>query len=182
MKTTKAFIKCGNLNLQNDLDYHINEGLSLTNSVHMVGSDRYHDFINFVREKYELGEIVVTNDDRFILEKLRTGTEALWKNRKSGKTERVILDSPKRGDKGGKKFYVFRPTNKKDKESGLVFAKVLGFGDPESKVRNDDKEASKSFLARHKCSSKTDLDTPGWWSCNVHRFWKQLGLKSDNKW
>ncbi len=167
--------------LDETLDYHINEGFSLANSVLMTGSDKYHEFINFAREKHSNGEISVNESDRFILENLRTGEKAMWKPR-GGKPQEVVLHSPERGNLAGRKFYVFVPTDKKDEESGLPLARILGFGDPNATIKNEDPARSKSFLARHKCSTKKDTNTAGFWSCNVHMYWKALGLKSDNPW
>jgi hypothetical protein len=50
------------------------------------------------------------------------------------------------------------------------------------KVKNSNKKAAKSFRARHKCSQKKDRTTAGYWSCNVGRYAKQLGLSSSNSW
>jgi uncharacterized cupin superfamily protein len=49
-------------------------------------------------------------------------------------------------------------------------------------VRNSNKKAAKSFRARHKCDQKKDRTTAGYWSCNVGRYAKQLGLSSSNSW
>ena len=88
-----------------------------------------------------------------------------------GKT--VELNSPKRG--GTRKFYVYVKNDK-----GNVIK--VSFGDPNGEVRNYDPVAAKSFLARQQCSQKTDRTTPGWWSCNVGRYAKQLGLRSNRTW
>ena len=48
------------------------------------------------------------------------------------------------------------------------------------KNKNANKKDTKSFRALHKCSQKTDKTTVGYWSCNVGRYAKQLGLSSSN--
>ena len=94
----------------------------------------------------------------------------------------VALDSPTRTPKGdNKKYQVYINSGKKDKD-GKVVAKKIRWGDPNLRVKNYDKKASKSFRARHKCSTKSDRTTPGWWACNVHKYAKQLGLSSSNPW
>ena len=90
-----------------------------------------------------------------------------------GKT--VELNSPFRTPQGPRKFAVY-VMNSNDK-----VVKVC-FGDPNATIKNYDPEKAKSFQARHKCSEKTDKTTPGWWSCNVHRYAKQLGLSSTRPW
>jgi hypothetical protein len=81
--------------------------------------------------------------------------------------EDVELNSPKRG--GPKKFYVYVKN-----DSGNVIK--VSFGDPNLSVKFDDDNARKSFVARHKCAEKKDRTTPGYWSCNLPRYAKQLGL------
>ncbi len=56
------------------------------------------------------------------------------------------------------------------------------FGDPNSRVKNSDKEKAKSFQARHNCKDKKDKTTPGYRSCNLGRYSKLLGLSSSNPW
>ena len=58
----------------------------------------------------------------------------------------------------------------------------LGFGSPDMSVKAHNPARARSFLARHNC------DTPGprwkarWWSCNLHRYKKQLGLNFKGRW
>jgi len=79
----------------------------------------------------------------------------------------VELNEPKRG--GSKKFYVYVKDG--DKVKKVEFGDTTGL-----KVKLDDKEAAKSFAARHKCSQKKDKTKAGYWSCRLPRYAKQLGL------
>ncbi len=90
-----------------------------------------------------------------------------------GKT--VQLNAPFRTSGGPRKFSVYV----KNKAGKVV---KVNFGDPNSKIRNDDPVAAASFQARHKCKEKTDRTTAGWWSCNVARYAKALGLTSTRPW
>ena len=90
---------------------------------------------------------------------------------KEGKT----LGKPFLTPGGPKKFAVYVKSDK-----GNV--KKVTFGDPGLRVRNKNKKAAKSFRARHKCDQKKDRTTAGYWSCNVGRYAKQLGLSSSNSW
>ena len=60
--------------------------------------------------------------------------------------------------------------------------KKVTFGDPNLRIKNASKGRAKSFRARHKCDQKKDRTTAGYWSCNVGRYAKQLGLSSSNSW
>ena len=114
---------------------------------------------------------------------LEVGKKAIYKDRKSGKTIKVKLDSPERG--GNKKFIVYRNTGRTDKETGEIVAKKIEWGDPNLTVKNDDPGRAKSFWKRHKCDSKQkqDPNTAGFWACyGPSLFGKQLGLKATNPW
>jgi len=87
----------------------------------------------------------------------------------------VKIGSPFRTPGGPKKFAVYVKTGK-----GTV--KKVTFGDPNLRVKNNNKGAAKSFRARHKCDQKKDRTTAGYWSCNVGRYAKKLGLKSSSSW
>ncbi len=87
----------------------------------------------------------------------------------------VKIGSPFRTPGGPKKFAVYVKTGK-----GTV--KKVTFGDPNLRVKNANKGRAKSFRARHKCDQKKDRTTAGYWSCNVGRYAKKLGLKSSSSW
>ena len=88
---------------------------------------------------------------------------------------KVKLNKPFRTPGGPKKFAVYV-------KSGGGNIKKVTFGDPNMRIRNKSKARAKSFTARHKCSQKKDRTTAGYWSCNVGRYAKQLGLSSGNSW
>ena len=46
-------------------------------------------------------------------------------------------------------------------------------------VKIDEPGARASFAARHKCAQKKDKTKPGYWSCNIGRYWKSLGGSSN---
>ena len=73
-----------------------------------------------------------------------------------GKT--VTLNKPFRTPGGPKKFSVYVKNDK-----GNVIK--VNFGDPDMDIKRDDPKRRKSFRARHKCDSKKDKTTPGYWSC-----------------
>lgn len=89
--------------------------------------------------------------------------------------KKVKLGSPFRTPGGPKKFAVYVKTPK-----GTI--KKVTFGDPNLRIKNSSKGRAKSFRARHKCDQKKDRTTAGYWSCNVSRYRKKLGLKSSRSW
>jgi hypothetical protein len=181
--------------LSEDLQYHIDNGLTLTNNVFRVYSESYFDLVNEVRELFKEGKIDLNEDDRLMIEsdlgiKVKIGKQYVYLDapyisetetkedilaeaKHHGKN--VDLGSPFRTPGGPKKFAVYV----KSKTGGV---KKVTFGDPKLKVRNANKKAAKSFRARHKCDQKKDRTTAGYWSCNVGRYAKQLGLSSSNSW
>lgn len=85
----------------------------------------------------------------------------------------VELNKPKRNSGEGKKYVVYV----KDPSSGNV--KKITFGDAKGGLSSkiNDKEAAASFAARHNCDTKNDKLSPGYWSCRLPRYAKDLGLK-----
>jgi hypothetical protein len=81
------------------------------------------------------------------------------------------LNKPKRSS-GNKKYVVYV----RDPKTGNV--KKIQFGDEKGGLTSkiNDKEAAKSFAARHQCDTKTDKMSPGYWACRLPRYAKSLGL------
>jgi hypothetical protein len=191
----KSLIVKENVELSEALQYHIDNGLTLTNNVFRVYSEGFFDLVNEVRELYNEGKIHLNEEDKLMVEsdlglKVKIGKEYVYLDApyiSEVETEEDILAEAKHRGKnvkigkpfrtsgGPKKFAVYV----KSKSGGV---KKVSFGDPKLKVKNANKKAAKSFRARHKCSQKKDRTTAGYWSCNVGRYAKQLGLSSSNSW
>ena len=76
---------------------------------------------------------------------------------------------------GIKKFYVYV----KDPKSGNI--RKVSFGDSTNfSVKFKDPVRRKAFADRHNCSTKKDKTKAGYWSCNLPRYAKQLGM-GDNQ-
>lgn len=177
------------------LQYHIDNGLSLTDNVFRVYSEGYFDLVNEVRALYNEGVIDLNEEDRLMVEsdlgkRVKIGNEIVYLDAPyiyETETEEDILaeakhhgrnvklGKPFRTPGGPKKFAVYV----RSKNGGV---KKVTFGDPGLKIKNSNKKRAKSFRARHKCSEKKDRTTAGYWSCNVGRYAKQLGLSSSNSW
>ena len=78
------------------------------------------------------------------------------------------LNKPKRG--GPKAYYVYVRNPKTKKIKKVTF----GSGGLKAKIGN--KEASQAFAKRHDCKNKKDRTKASYWSCNLPRYHKQLGL------
>lgn len=168
-----------NIVISEDLRYHIDNNLTITENVFMIYSEKYFDLINEARNLWEkgllelneedsdlvssnIGEYVIIEgnkvyldapfpiDDEFLAEAVHRG-------------KKVNLNKPFRTPGGPKKFAVYVKTPK-----GTI--KKVTFGDPNMRTRTSNKKATKSFAARHKCSQKKDKTTAGYWSCRVPRF------------
>ena len=177
------------------LKYHIDNGLSLTDNIFRVYSEGYFDLVNEVRKLYNEGKIQLNEEDRLMVEsdlgkKVKIGKEYIYLDAPyiyETETEEDILSEAKhrgKNDKLGKPFRTPGGPKKfavyvKSKSGGV---KKVTFGDPGLKVKNSNKKAAKSFRARHNCKDKKDRTTAGYWSCNVGRYAKQLGLSSSNSW
>ena len=184
-----------NVEVSESLQYHIDNKMTLTNNVFRMYSEKYFDLVNEVRDLYNEGKIDLNEEDRLMVEsdlgiKVKVGREYVYLDApyvvESETDEEILgeakhrgknvkLNKPFRTSGGPKKFAVYV----KSKSGGI---KKVSFGDPNLRVRNKNKGAAKSFRARHKCDQKKDRTTAGYWSCNVGRYAKQLGLSSSNSW
>jgi hypothetical protein len=160
------------LDISEGLNYHIEYNKSIEEPIYRYSSQAYYKLINEMSALYHQGIYKPQNEvEEEILLEAATG---LYKGKK------VQLNSPKRG--GSKKFYVYVNSGKKNAE-GRVVAKKVCFGDTTGlRIKNKDPKAAKAFRARHRCSEKTDKTTAGYWSCNVGRYAKALGLSSNQSW
>lgn len=191
----KTLILTENVNISESLKYHIDNGLSLTDNVFRVYSESYFDLVNEVRDLYNSDKIELNEEDRLMVEsdlgkKVKIGKKYIYLDapyvyeteteedilsEAKHKGKNVKLGKPFRTPGGPKKFAVYVR-----KPGGGI--KKVTFGDPGLRVKNANKKAAKSFRARHNCKSKKDRTTAGYWSCNVGRYAKQLGLSSSNSW
>lgn len=191
----KSLILKENVKISDSLRYHIENGLTLTDNIYRVYSKAYFNLVNEVRDLWELDLIELNEEDTIMVEsdlgkkviiegeviyldapfvyETETEEDIIQEAKHRGKN--VNLNKPFRTPGGPKKFAVYV------KSPGGGVKKVT-FGDPKLKVRNRNKGAAKSFRARHKCDQKKDRTTAGYWSCNVGRYSKQLGLSSSNSW
>jgi len=181
--------------ISESLKYHIDNKLSLTNNIFRVYSESYFDLVNEVRVLWESDFMDLNEEDTLMVEsdlgeRIKINNEIVYLDApyiEEEWTEQEILDEAKHRGKNVKLGKPFRTPGGPKKFAVYVKSKGGGvkkvtFGDPKLKVRNRNKGAAKSFRARHRCDQKKDRTTAGYWSCNVGRYAKQLGLSSSNSW
>ena len=146
----------------------------IESNVYRVGSEKYYEFFQEKRDEYKIGVYEPTGFDKEIMEG-DLGKFDMYQGQHVPldcpmiEEKDVELNKPKVG--GPKKYYVYV----KDPKTGNV--KKVTFGDTTGlKVKLDDKEARKNFAARHNCDQQTDRTKAGYWSCNLPKYAKQLGL------
>ncbi|BAV39133.1 hypothetical protein BPT24_011 [Tenacibaculum phage pT24] len=154
------------------IETHIKEGIEITQSFLRLDSDSFTEFVSFIRESYNNGTYIpVSESCVYIMENLRTGDDGML-SVGDGNYKKVKMDLPSRNSTKPKEksFKVYRPTERKH-ENGLPIVKIIRWGlnddNGRTMVKNDDKERSKSFYARHKCSTVSDRNTPKWWACKA---------------
>ena len=83
------------------------------------------------------------------------------------------LNKPKRNPGPGKKYVVYV----RNPKTGNV--KKIYFGDEKGGLtaKISDRDAARSFAARHKCDTKKDKLKPGYWACRLPQYAKSIGLK-----
>jgi hypothetical protein len=175
-----------------NLQYHIDNKISLCENIFRIYSKSYFTLINEVRSLYEEGLIEVNDEDADLLD-TDIGQIAEYNGKKvyldaprpiikkineaEHQGKKVSLNKPVRTPGGPKKFKVYVKSG-----DGV---KLVRFGDSKKSglsIKNNSPARAKSFRARHKCSEKKDRTSAGYWSCNVGRYAKSLGLKSNRPW
>ena len=163
----KSLILKENVKISNALQYHIDNGMTLTENAFMFYSEGYFNLVNEVRELFNEGKIDLNEEDTLMVEsdlgiKVKVGKKYIYLDAPYiSETEEDVLTESKT-PRGHKKFAVYT----KDKTGGI---KKITFGDSILKLNES-----------RKCSQKTDRTTAGYWSCNLSRYSKQLGLSSSN--
>ena len=181
--------------ISESLKYHIDNKLSLTNNIFRVYSESYFDLVNEVRVLWESDFMDLNEEDTLMVksdlgERIKINNEIVYLDApyiEEEWTEQEILDEAKHRGKNVKLGKPFRTPGGPKKFAVYVKkpgggVKKVTFGDPGLRVKNANKKSAKSFRARHRCSEKKDRTTAGYWSCNVGRYAKQLGLSSKNAW
>lgn len=164
------------------LQYHLDNNLTLSECVYRYSSDSFIQLFAEARQAFRDGKIVLSEQDILLLELTDIGEYGMYEGQKvpldlpmideeldeaEYRGKDVPLNKPKRG--GSKKFYVYTK-NKKGNVVKVSFGGTTGLN-----VKIDEPGARASFAARHQCDKKKDKTKPGYWACNIGRYWKSLG-------
>ena len=166
-QSNKSLILKENVKISNALQYHIDNGMTLSENAFMFYSEGYFDLVNEVRELFNEGKIDLNEEDSLMVEsdlgiKVKVGKKYIYLDAPYiSETEEDVLTESKT-PRGHKKFAVYT----KGETGGI---KKITFGDSTLKLNES-----------RKCSQQTDRTTAGYWSCNLGRYSKQLGLSSSN--
>jgi len=167
----KEHLDCGTPNCCNECE----TSSLIESNQYRVGSEKYFEFFQEKRDAYKVGVYNPVGFDKELMEgdlgkyDMYQGQHVPLDCPMMFEEKDVELNKPKVG--GPKKYYVYV----KDPSTGNV--KKVTFGDTTGlKVKLDDKEARKNFAARHNCDQQKDKTKAGYWSCNLPRYAKQLGL------
>ena len=166
----KEHLDCGTPNCCNECE----TSSLIESNVYRVGSEKYYEFFQEKRDAYKVGVYNPVGFDKELMEG-DLGKMDYYQGQPVPldcpmvEEKDVELNKPKVG--GPKKYYVYV----KDPKTGNV--KKVTWGDPTGlKVKLNDKEARKSFAARHDCENAKDRTKASYWACNLPRYAKQLGL------
>ena len=179
--TNRTLVLKKRVKISEELEYHINENLTLTNNVFTLYSKRYFDLINEVRDLWmrdlihlneedeqivmsDIGKIALFEGEIVYLDApIEDEVEDLFEAKYKGRT--VTLNKPMQGDV--KKFKVFVKN-----EKGNVIKVNFGFGGTSAKgkvmrIKKSNPERRKNFRARHNCDNPGPKTKARYWSCRA---------------
>ena len=161
-------------NIEEMVQYHVENEISLLENVFRVGSEHYFETFNKARTMYYDGQIILDDYDLEVIE-TDIGEYAMYEGEHVPldcplyeEDDNVELNKPKRG--GSKKYYVY-VKNAKGNVIKVSFGDTTGLT-----AKITDPQARKSFVARHNCDQKNDKTKAGYWACRLPKYAKALGL------
>ena len=168
------------------LNYHLKHGLPISENIYRYSSDAFIQLFAEARSLHRNGYLQLSQEDRLLLETTDIGEYGEFEGKQvpldlpmvleaEYKGKKVELGKPKRG--GPKKFYVYVKDPKTKNIRKVNFGAADGGG--ALAVKLDDPKRRKAFADRHNCDTKTDRITPGYWSCRLTRYAKQLGMEKN---
>ena len=182
--------KAGLVKYSKELQYHIDNEISVVDNIYRPSPEMYFRILseaksykNIIKlssnEEYilgtDIGEYGIYNGEKVPLD-FPVPNEEYFKYAAEYKGKDVRLNYPTRSS-GPKKYKVYVKNDK-----GNVIK--VNFGDKKGglKLNIHDPKARKSFVARHKCKSKNDKTTAGYWACRIGRYKHLVGGKKRYTW
>jgi hypothetical protein len=175
-----------------NLEYHIKNGITLSENVFRPYSDSYFNLVCEVRDLHNEGKLKISKEDQWLIEtdlgkmvQLSNGeivsldcpylmTEEELLNEAEYQGKKVKVGYPMRNSGSGKKYKVYVKNPSTGKIKKITFGDV--HGGLTAKVSNP--EARRSFAARHKCKDKKDRTKAGYWACRINRYGHLWGGKT----
>jgi hypothetical protein len=188
-KLRNSMVLTEEVDVTENLKYHINNQIPLFENVFRSHSDAFFDLINEVRYLYENGMIELSEKDVEIVEsdlgkkvQLPNGKEIYLDipvieeslNESEYQGRKVQVGRPMRNSGGGKKYVVYVRNPSTGKIKKISFGDV--HGGLSAKVSNP--KARKAFASRHQCAKKKDRMTAGYWACRINRYGHLWGGKT----
>jgi hypothetical protein len=169
--------------------WHEKNDVPLSESVYRWSSIDHIHLMSEARVLWNEGFVSLHEQDAWLMENTDIGRWGVYEgsivpldcpmneglNEAEYRGKKVTLTKPFRNSGGGKKFAVYVKNDK-----GNVIK--LGFGQSGMRIKTHSPERVRSFLARHNCDSPGPRWKARWWSCNLHRYKKQLGLNFKGRW
>lgn len=171
-------------NVSENLKYHIDNNLPITENVFRPGSNSFLDIIKEVRDLFDNKLLEIQGEDKYLFEHTDLGKFGFFEGKM------VPLDLPSEeslydeADYHGKNVELNKPSRSSGPKKYKVYVmnsktgkvKLVNFGDVKggltSKVNNP--KARKAFAQRHNCKEKIGKAdaklTPGYWSCVLPRY------------
>ena len=160
--------------ISEELKYHFENNISITDNIFRHGSEKYFDIVNEARELHkkgysfdefdieilesEVGTFVNTTEGKIPLDFPFEYEENLNEGKKK---KDPPIGKPKTG--GSKKWYVYV----RNPKTGKI--KKISYGSSTMTAKWNDPAARKSFAARHQCHKKKDRTKAGYWACRAHK-------------
>lgn len=188
----KEIYKQASKGISSNLEYHINNNISIVNNIFRPTSSEYFNLIKEAKQNIgliKLSEVekAIMNTDigewgyyegtRVPLDFPLPEEEFFNKEAAEYNGKKVDLNRPMRSS-GPKKYkvYVMNPKTKR--------VKKINFGDSKGglklNIHND--AARRSFVARHNCKEKNDRMSAGYWACRIGRYPHLTGGKRYTWW
>lgn len=200
-ESKSAVLLIPHLQISSALKYHLDNKIKIASNVFRIHSSEFLSLFNETRTLWKRGALAVCEEDEWFLNTdigktamlngimvpldvpIEIDDDESYYVKIAGdkKKEHGRLNSPRRIGKndpghGKKKFIV----HVKNPATGNI--KTITFGDANLSVKANNPARRKSFLARHNCDNPGPRTSARWWSCNLHRYKKQLGLKFEGRW
>jgi hypothetical protein len=163
--------------ISEELQYHFDNNISITDNIFRHGSEKYFEIVNESRELYnnghqfndfdieilksEVGTFVNTTEGKVPLDFPFEYEDSLNEGKKKKKKKDPPIGKPKTG--GSKKWYVYV----RNPKTGKI--KKISYGSSTMTAKWNDPAARKSFAARHQCHKKKDRTKAGYWACRAHK-------------